>query len=150
MCLGSASSAAAGWQGSALTPACGGAGADTPAARFFINCLAETPETVAAHLVPRIRAVPRDSRTLGGGISQARPLPRFVSQDMCSGLHSCSWHQPNMSQASACHVLRAASCVLQDVKVACMRDGACTEPQRGSAAAPYRHHCCRHCCKVSL
>jgi hypothetical protein len=77
-------------------------------------------------------------------------LPRFVSQDMCSGLHSCSWHQPNMSQASACHVPRRASCVLQDVKVACMRDGACTEPQRGSAAATYCHHCCRHCCKVSL
>ena len=47
-------------------------GSDTPTARFFINCLAETPETVAEHLVPRIRAVPRDSRTLGGGISQAR------------------------------------------------------------------------------
>lgn len=47
------------------------AGSDTPTARFFINCLAETPETVAEHLVPRIRAVPRDSRTLGGGISQA-------------------------------------------------------------------------------
>ncbi|KAK9825848.1 hypothetical protein WJX81_003619 [Elliptochloris bilobata] len=45
-------------------------GSDTPAARFFINCLAETPETVAEYLVPRVRAVPRDSRTLGGGISQ--------------------------------------------------------------------------------
>ena len=34
------------------------AGADNKISKFFINCLAEQPETVAANLVPRIRAVP--------------------------------------------------------------------------------------------
>lgn len=33
-------------------------GADNKVSRFFINCLAERPETVAQELVPRIRAVP--------------------------------------------------------------------------------------------
>ncbi len=32
-------------------------GADTKAAKFFINCLAEQPEDVAKFLVPRIRQV---------------------------------------------------------------------------------------------
>ena len=39
------------------------AGADNRASKFFINCLAETPETVAEALVPRIRAVPGAQRT---------------------------------------------------------------------------------------
>jgi chlorophyll(ide) b reductase len=47
------------------------AGADTPVAKFFINCLAETPEDVAAFLVPRVRRVPADSRTLAGSIAQS-------------------------------------------------------------------------------
>eukprot|EP00891_Asterochloris_glomerata_P006421 jgi/Astpho2/6421/Aster-08104 len=34
-------------------------GADSKAAKFFINCLAEQPETVAQELVPRIRQVPQ-------------------------------------------------------------------------------------------
>ena len=34
-------------------------GADTPTAKFFINCMAETPETVADYLVPLVRAVPQ-------------------------------------------------------------------------------------------
>ncbi|EIE21732.1 NAD(P)-binding protein [Coccomyxa subellipsoidea C-169] len=46
------------------------AGADTATAKFFINCLADPPEEVAAYLVPRIRRVPLDSRTLGGAIGQ--------------------------------------------------------------------------------
>jgi chlorophyll(ide) b reductase len=45
-------------------------GADTPTAKFFINCLAEPPEVVAEYLVPRIRRVPQESRTLTGGIGQ--------------------------------------------------------------------------------
>jgi chlorophyll(ide) b reductase len=36
------------------------AGADTPIAKFFINCLAEKAEDVAAYLVPLVRAVPRE------------------------------------------------------------------------------------------
>ncbi len=46
------------------------AGADTATAKFFINCLADPPEEVAAYLVPRIRRVPLDSRTLAGAIGQ--------------------------------------------------------------------------------
>jgi chlorophyll(ide) b reductase len=46
------------------------AGADTPTAKFFINCLAEPPEEVAAFLVPRIQRVPLDARTLGGMVAQ--------------------------------------------------------------------------------
>ena len=34
-----------------------------PPSRFFVNCLAEEPETVAEYLVPRIRAVPEASRS---------------------------------------------------------------------------------------
>lgn len=49
---------------------CGAAGADTQVAKFFINCLAEEPEDVAAFLVPRVRRVPSDSRTLAGSIGQ--------------------------------------------------------------------------------
>jgi hypothetical protein len=35
-------------------------GADTPASKFFINCLAEDAEDVAKFLVPRIRQVTDD------------------------------------------------------------------------------------------
>ncbi|KAK9861543.1 hypothetical protein WJX84_011294 [Apatococcus fuscideae] len=41
-------------------------GADTQIAKFFINCLAEEPTTVAQYLVPKIRRAPADSKTLGG------------------------------------------------------------------------------------
>lgn len=34
-------------------------GADTAQAKFFINCMAEPPETVAGYLVSRVREVPR-------------------------------------------------------------------------------------------
>lgn len=44
-------------------------GADTPVAKFFINCLAEEPGHVAQYLVPRVRRVPQESATLTGGIS---------------------------------------------------------------------------------
>ena len=45
--------------------------------RWFVNCLAEEPETVAQFLVPRIRGVPEASRSLlpwdeGVGRHQAR------------------------------------------------------------------------------
>ena len=43
-------------------------GATTPAAKFFINALAEEPSTVASYLVPRIRRVPQEARTLAGGV----------------------------------------------------------------------------------
>ena len=56
------------------------AGADTPTAKFFINCLAEPAEEVAQYLVPRIRKVPQEARLLGGSMSQVREpcLARFV------------------------------------------------------------------------
>lgn len=37
------------------------AGADNNVSKFFINCLAETPDTVADFLVPKIREVPASS-----------------------------------------------------------------------------------------
>lgn len=43
-------------------------GADTKAAKFFINCLAEEAAVVADALVPRIRKVPQDSKGSGGGV----------------------------------------------------------------------------------
>ncbi|CAK0785209.1 hypothetical protein CVIRNUC_008415 [Coccomyxa viridis] len=46
------------------------AGADTPTAKFFINCLAEPAEEVAQYLVPRIRKVPQEARSIGGSMSQ--------------------------------------------------------------------------------
>lgn len=46
------------WQQIKLVLLCT-AGADSKAAKFFINCLAEQPETVAQELVPRIRQVPQ-------------------------------------------------------------------------------------------
>ena len=39
------------------------AGADNKVSKFFINCLAEEPETVAKSLVPQIRKVPTAQRT---------------------------------------------------------------------------------------
>ena len=48
------------------------AGADTPTAKFFINCLAEPAEEVAQYLVPRIRKVPQEARSIGGSMSQVR------------------------------------------------------------------------------
>ncbi|EFJ42478.1 hypothetical protein VOLCADRAFT_67034 [Volvox carteri f. nagariensis] len=45
-------------------------GANTPTAKFFINCLAEPAADVAAYLVPRIRAVPQSSvNPLTGSLS---------------------------------------------------------------------------------
>ena len=41
--------------------------ADTKAAKFFINCLAEEANVVADALVPRIRKVPQDAKGGGGG-----------------------------------------------------------------------------------
>ncbi len=35
-------------------------GADTPTAKFFINCLAEEADFVAKDLVPRVRRVPME------------------------------------------------------------------------------------------
>lgn len=42
-------------------------GADTPQSKFFINCLAETPDVVAKYLVPRIRDVPQSGRKVTSG-----------------------------------------------------------------------------------
>jgi chlorophyll(ide) b reductase len=39
------------------------AGADNKVSKFFINCLAEKPETVSESLVPRIRKIPGAQRT---------------------------------------------------------------------------------------
>ena len=47
-------------------------GADTPTAKFFINCLAEPAEEVAQYLVPRIRKVPQEARSIGGSMSQVK------------------------------------------------------------------------------
>ena len=38
------------------------AGADNKVSKFFINCLAESPQTVAANLVPQVRAVPQSQK----------------------------------------------------------------------------------------
>ncbi len=55
------------------------AGADTPTAKFFINCLAEPPEEVARYLVPRIRKVPQEMRSIGGGIGQVALISSLIS-----------------------------------------------------------------------
>ncbi|GAB4813022.1 hypothetical protein N2152v2_000068 [Parachlorella kessleri] len=47
------------------------AGADNKIAKFFINCLAERPDTVAKFLVPRIRRVPVSTRAPLGGVGQS-------------------------------------------------------------------------------
>ncbi|KXZ51828.1 hypothetical protein GPECTOR_11g268 [Gonium pectorale] len=55
------------------------AGANTPTAKFFINCLAEPATDVAAFLVPRIRAVPQSSvNPLTGALSAT--YIRFLTQ----------------------------------------------------------------------
>ncbi|KAG1670952.1 hypothetical protein FOA52_011387 [Chlamydomonas sp. UWO 241] len=47
-------------------------GADTPMSKFFINCLAETAEEVAATIVPQVRRVPIESvSSLNGGITSS-------------------------------------------------------------------------------
>jgi chlorophyll(ide) b reductase len=43
------------------------AGADNKQSKWFINCLAETPDTVARYLVPRIREVPKKRGLPGQG-----------------------------------------------------------------------------------
>eukprot|EP01025_Chloroclados_australasicus_P029578 TRINITY_DN2958_c0_g1_i1.p2 TRINITY_DN2958_c0_g1~~TRINITY_DN2958_c0_g1_i1.p2 ORF type:complete len:305 (+),score=28.06 TRINITY_DN2958_c0_g1_i1:94-1008(+) len=55
------------------------AGADTPQAKFFINCLAENPEDVADYLVPRVRKVPQESATLTGGVASGTYI-RFLTK----------------------------------------------------------------------
>ena len=54
-------------------------GATTPAAKFFINCLAEEPEDVASYLVPLIRRVPEENiNPLNGSISPS--YPQFLTK----------------------------------------------------------------------
>ncbi|GLI65934.1 hypothetical protein VaNZ11_009608 [Volvox africanus] len=54
-------------------------GANTPTAKFFINCLAEPAADVAAYLVPRIRAVPQSSVNPLTGTLSATYI-RFLTQ----------------------------------------------------------------------
>ncbi len=59
-------------------------GADTQVAKFFINCLAERPETVAEYLVPRVRRVPAETKALiGDGVGQSAYI-RCVCVCMCA------------------------------------------------------------------
>ena len=60
------------------------AGVDTPAARFFINCLAEPAEVVAEYLVPRIRKAPQESRGFGGKLSRGLYI-RYLSKPKAYG-----------------------------------------------------------------
>jgi len=59
-------------------------GADTPQAKWFINCLAEKPETVAEYLVPLVRELPgtplraQDIRFLTGAGAVKRILSRIL------------------------------------------------------------------------
>ncbi|KAG2434566.1 hypothetical protein HYH02_012232 [Chlamydomonas schloesseri] len=55
------------------------AGANTPTAKFFINCLAEPATDVAAYLVPRIRAVPATAASPLTGALQPVYI-RFLTQ----------------------------------------------------------------------
>ncbi|KAG2423632.1 hypothetical protein HXX76_015149 [Chlamydomonas incerta] len=55
------------------------AGANTPTAKFFINCLAEPATDVAAFLVPRIRAVPATAASPLTGALQPVYI-RFLTQ----------------------------------------------------------------------
>ncbi|KAL4855752.1 Chlorophyll(ide) b reductase [Chlorella vulgaris] len=56
------------------------AGTNTAVAKFFVNCLAEQPETVADHLVPRIRQVPETSKALlGDGVGSSQYI-RYLTQ----------------------------------------------------------------------
>ncbi|PNH11476.1 Chlorophyll(ide) b reductase NOL, chloroplastic, partial [Tetrabaena socialis] len=54
-------------------------GADTPTAKFFINCLAEPASDVADYLVPRIRAVPQSAVNPFTGALSATYI-RFLTQ----------------------------------------------------------------------
>ena len=61
------------------------AGADTPTAKFFINCMAEPAADVARSIVPRIRKVPQESKGLGGGLGKSTyirylTIPKAYSQ----------------------------------------------------------------------
>lgn len=62
------------------------AGADNRASKFFINCLAETPESVAKFLVPRMRQVPGDFKKspiaalLGGQYIRFLTKPKAYGQ----------------------------------------------------------------------
>jgi chlorophyll(ide) b reductase len=51
-------------------------GADTTQSKFFINCMAESADTVADYLVPRIRDVPR-KRTTGTNIKFLTPAKAY-------------------------------------------------------------------------
>lgn len=51
-------------------------GADTMQSKFFINCMAESPETVADYLVPRIRDVAR-KRATGAYIKFLTPVKAY-------------------------------------------------------------------------
>ncbi|GFR42669.1 hypothetical protein Agub_g3480 [Astrephomene gubernaculifera] len=56
------------------------AGANTPTAKFFINCLAEPASEVAAYLVPRIRSVPQSCvHPVTGALAPA--YIRFLTRD---------------------------------------------------------------------
>ncbi|KAL4421663.1 hypothetical protein ABPG77_001204 [Micractinium sp. CCAP 211/92] len=56
------------------------AGTNTPIAKFFVNCLAEEPQTVAEYLVPRVRQVPEQSRSLlGDGVGSSTYI-RYLTQ----------------------------------------------------------------------
>jgi chlorophyll(ide) b reductase len=52
-------------------------GSDTSQAKFFINCLAETPDVVADYLVPRIREVAE--KKLGGGATATGTYIKFLT-----------------------------------------------------------------------
>lgn len=61
------------------------AGTNTPIAKFFVNCLAEEPETVAEFLVPRIRQIPENSKSLfGDGVASSQYI-RFLTQSKAYG-----------------------------------------------------------------
>lgn len=52
-------------------------GSDTSQAKFFINCLAETPDVVADYLVPRIREVPEKKNSTGTYIKFLTPVKAY-------------------------------------------------------------------------
>lgn len=60
------------------------AGADNAVSKFFINALAEEPATVAAALVPRMRAVPEEARSPLGAIIGGQYI-RFLTKPKAYG-----------------------------------------------------------------
>lgn len=54
-------------------------GADNPQSKWFINCLAETPDTVADFLVPRIRDIPSKRPLPGQGPTTGQYI-KFLTQ----------------------------------------------------------------------